>query len=138
MKPGIDCVGVGVFALIFNQKDEVLLVNHKLTDKKPKGLSCRWSMPGGTVEFRETCIEALRREIKEELDIDIADEKLINYNEYIAKERHWVGINFQAKTKDSPKILEPEKISEIRFFNIDNLPNNLSDFCRECFIMLEK
>lgn len=132
MKDGIDHIGVSVFALIFNSKNEVLLANHKTTDKKPKGLSGCWSMPGGTVEFGETCIEALRREIKEELNINIYDEELINYNEWIPSERHWVGANFKAKTKDEPTILEPEKIKEIKFFKMDNLPQNLSEFCKEC------
>jgi len=138
MKPGIDYVGVGVFALIFNNRNEVLLVDHKLTDKKPKGFSECWSMPGGTVEFGETCIEALRREIKEELGMKIYNEKLINYNDFIFGNRHWTGINFQAKTKDLPKNLEPEKIKEIRFFKLNNLPQNLSDFCRECLEIVQR
>ncbi len=132
MKPGIDFVGVGVFALIFNNKNEILLVNHKLSEKKPEDFSDYWSMPGGTVEFGETAIEALKREIKEELGINIFEEKLIGYNDWIKMDRHWIGLNFIAKTNDAPRIKEPEKIKEARFFNINDIPNNLSDFCEEC------
>ena len=132
MKEGFDYIGLSVFALIFNAHGEVLLVNHRPTDKKPKGLSECWSMPGGTVEFEENCLSALRREIKEELDIEISDVKLINYNEWIPVGRHWVAINYSAKTEDIPKILEPNKLSDVRFFNLNKLPKNLSKFCREC------
>lgn len=132
MRVGRDCIGVSVFALIFNDKNEVLLVNHKKTEKKPKGFSECWSMPGGTVEFGETCVEALRREIKEELGVKIYEEKLINYNDFIFDNKHWTGINFRAKTKDEPRIMEPDKISEIKFFKPNNTPTNLSEFCKEC------
>ncbi len=138
MEAGIDHIGVSVFALIFNSKNEVLLVDHKTTEKKPKGLSECWSMPGGTVEFGETCVSALKREIKEELGIKISDEKLINYNDFIFDNRHWTGLNFRATTKDKPEILEPEKIKEIKFFNMDNLPQNLSDFCCECLDIIRE
>lgn len=138
MIPGTDCIGLSVFALIFNAHGEVLLVNHRTTDKKPKGLSECWSMPGGTVEFHEDCLSALRREVKEELGIGISDEKLINYNEWIPNGRHWVAINYSAKTEDIPKILEPNKLSDARFFNLNKLPKNLSEFCKECLIAVRE
>lgn len=81
MKAGFDYIGLSVFVLISNNKNEVLLAYHKLTDKKPKGLSECWAMPDGTVEFRETDIEALRREIGEEFGMKI-------YDEYITEDRH--------------------------------------------------
>ena len=137
MKPGIDFIGVGAFVLIFNDNNEVLLVNHKPTSKKPEDFSNCWSMPGGTVEFGETAIEALKREIKEELGITIFSEKLISYDDWIKMDRHWIGLNFIAKTKDTPKIQEPGKIKEVRFFALDNIPNNLSDFCKGCLKIIK-
>jgi len=137
MKPGHDFIGISVFALIFNQKGEVLLANHLPTDKKPKEFSDCWSMPGGAVEFGETAIEALKREIKEELGINIFEEKLISYDDWIKMGRHWIGLNFIAKTKDAPKIMEPDKIKEFKFFTLNNLPNNLSDFCRGCLEIIK-
>ena len=56
---------VGVGAIIF-QGESVLLVKR---DQEPgKG---QWSLPGGVVEVGETLIEALQREIYEEVSIKI-------------------------------------------------------------------
>lgn len=137
MKPGVDFIGVGVFALIFNNKNEVLLVNHKLSEKKPEEFSDCWSMPGGAIEFGETTAGALKREIKEELGINIFEEKLISYNDWIKMDRHWIGLNFIAKTNDVPEIKEPEKIKEARFFNMNDIPNNLSEFCKGCIFIIK-
>lgn len=138
MKPGKDFIGVSVFALIFNTAGQVLLVNHKPTEKKSADFADRFSMPGGTVEFGETFVEALRREIKEELDIRIYDESLINHNDYIKPDKHWMALNFKAETKDKPKNLEPEKISEIKFFDLNKVPENISDYTRECLELIKK
>ncbi|MCL5411002.1 MAG: NUDIX hydrolase [Patescibacteria group bacterium] len=136
MKPGVDFIGVGVFVLIFNNKNEILLVNHKLSEKKPEDFSDCWSMPGGAIEFGETVIKALKREIKEELGINIYNEVLLNYNDWIKEGRHWIALNFKAKTKETPHILEPKKIKEIKFFKLNKLPKNLSKFSGECLAII--
>lgn len=138
MDAGIDFIGCSVFGLIFNDKDEVLLVDHFLTDKKPKGLSDCWSMPGGTIKFGEKAEDTLKREIAEELGIQISNIRLINYNEFIKNNRHWFALNFTAKTNDEPKILELEKIKAIKFFSLNNIPDNLSDFCRDCLGIIKE
>jgi len=73
LKPGRDFIGVGVFALVKNSEGKIILTKAKSSEKKGKDYEGIWSMPGGTVEFGETCEDALRREIKEELGIDISD-----------------------------------------------------------------
>lgn len=131
MNPGKDHIGSSAFVLIFNQQNEVLLVNHKMSEKKTEEFSNCWAMPGGTVEFGETVISALKREIKEELDIEIYDEELLGHHNWIKENKHWIALNFIAKTKGIPKIMEPEKMSEIKFFKLDKLPTKLSIFCEE-------
>ena len=56
---------VGVGAVVFRD-ESVLLVRR---DKEPgKG---QWSLPGGAVEVGETMIDALKRELKEEVSVSI-------------------------------------------------------------------
>jgi len=61
---GSRCVMVpGVRAIILNDRDEVLL--QKRTD-----VDC-WGLPAGGVELDETALQALKREVKEETQLDV-------------------------------------------------------------------
>jgi 8-oxo-dGTP diphosphatase len=77
-KPVIQVVG----AAIINEKGELLCAQRGYGS-----LIGKWEFPGGKVEKGETDQQALAREIKEELDIDVEVEELIdeNYNEYSDK-----------------------------------------------------
>ncbi|MBW1869329.1 MAG: NUDIX hydrolase [Deltaproteobacteria bacterium] len=57
---------VGVSAVIFVDKS-VLLVRRKQEPSRGK-----WSLPGGAVELGESILEALARELQEELSVKIA------------------------------------------------------------------
>ena len=55
-----------------NNKEEILIVKRAKNDSA----GGMWSLPGGTVEKDEDLIMALKREIKEELDVDIISSNL--------------------------------------------------------------
>lgn len=63
---GIPCVAV----IIKNSHDQVLLL---LRDDKP-GLSFanHWTLPGGRVEFNETIEAAAKREVQEEIGLELS------------------------------------------------------------------
>ena len=125
MKAGFDYVGVGCGALIINDKNETLL--QKRTSKA-RNLAGFWAKPGGGVEFGEKVEDALKREIKEELDIDIEIIKFLGFTEGIMKDenQHWISLNYLAKIIGGEiKNLEPEKHEEIKWFSLDNLPEKL-------------
>lgn len=69
-------------ALIFNNKNEILLVksDYKWGEK--------WVVPGGTLEKNETPIECVKREIKEELGIEIYNILQIDYKISKSKDFH--------------------------------------------------
>ncbi len=60
------------YGVIMND-DKVLVVNTKSTGK--------YSLPGGGVEIDEVIEEGLKREVQEEVGIDIHVEKFIHFNE---------------------------------------------------------
>jgi len=127
MKRGVDYIGVSVGAMILGEKGEVLLCKRSQRASNERGC---WETPGGAVEFNEKLEDAIRREIKEELDVEIElQEQFPASNHIIASDQqHWVATTFLARLKKGsvPKIIEPEKCDEIRWFSFDNLPTPLS------------
>ena len=62
-----------VAAVIQNEEGKILIAQRNLK-KSQGGL---WEFPGGKIEPNETKEEAIIREIKEEMDIDIEAKKFI-------------------------------------------------------------
>lgn len=95
-----------VGALIFNDDGKMLLVrSHKWKGK--------WVMPGGHIELGETAITALRREIKEETNLDIDDIRFVCLQEFIFddafwKKKHFIFMDYACKTKSGDVILDSE------------------------------
>jgi 8-oxo-dGTP diphosphatase len=130
-KPGKDYIGVGGGVLIFNDKGQVLLMKRSSGAKNEAGY---WCKPGGTIEFGETAEEAMIREIKEELNLDIEIIDFVNFtNHLISKEnQHWIALNFVAKIIGGElKNMEPHKHEEIVWFDLDNLPEMLTQTAKE-------
>ena len=130
-KPGVDFIGIGCGALIINDENETLLIKRTPKSQNEAGF---WSKPGGTVEFNENVEDAVKREIKEELGVDIELDKFLGFTNHIIKSQnqHWVAFNYLAKIiKGEPKNLEIEKIEEIKWFNLSNLPSNLTQTTSE-------
>lgn len=118
MKRGIDYIGVGVGAAIFNTEGKLFITQRGAKAKNEKG---KWEIPGGSVEFGETFEQAIKREIKEELGIEIIVLELLGVCDHIIpdEKQHWVSPTYICKiTKGIPKILESEKCSAIGWFSL--------------------
>lgn len=117
---------VGIGALIQNDQGHILI---GLRNHTGHG-SGEWCFPGGHLEFGETLIEAARRETQEESGLEIDEFKLISVADemrYIAtNNKHYLNIGLLGRYKGGePRIMEPEKISEWRWFAMDQLPSPL-------------
>ncbi|MCU0914434.1 MAG: NUDIX domain-containing protein [Planctomycetes bacterium] len=76
-----------VGALIFNPEGKLFLMSsHKWRGK--------WVVPGGHIELGERMEDALRREVKEETNLDIHDLEFICFQEFLYDERFWKPSHF--------------------------------------------
>lgn len=119
LQPGKDYIGVGVGALIFNEEGHLLL---SLRGEKAKNERGKWEIPGGAVEFGETFEQALKRELKEELGIEIEVLEMLQMCDHIIQDekQHWVAPTFLCKIiKGVPVILEPQKCDQIGWFTLE-------------------
>lgn len=126
MKAGIDYIGVSVGAFIINYRKEVLLVKRSKFAKNERG---KWEAPGGAVEFGEKREDAIKREIKEELGVDIKIIKVLNVADEILKKdkQHWLPTTFLVRIKKGrPKIMEPRKHEKVGWFKLNKIPKPLS------------
>jgi 8-oxo-dGTP diphosphatase len=133
MKPGTDCIGVGVGAFILNDSGEVLLMRRGPKAKNEVGA---WALPGGSVEFNETLRDAVIRETREELGIELdIDGQLPSFDHIIPDEgQHWVTNIFTARiASGEPKIAESEKCNEIGWFALDALPSPIARMAQGAF-----
>lgn len=119
LRAGIDYIGVGVGALIFNDEGKLLLT---LRGEKAKNERGKWEIPGGAVDFGETFAQAIAREVKEELDIEINVGEMLHLVDHLIPEekQHWVSPTYICQiTSGTPRILEPEKCAQIGWFSLE-------------------
>ncbi len=123
----MDIVRVGVSCIIIDN-DKVLL-GHRCKDKEDTGGIVgrdTWTLPGGKQEFNETIQECAIRETKEECNLDVSNIKILTACDDIASDRHFVTITTIADTYSGElKVMEPTKEDEWKWFDINNLPDNL-------------
>ncbi len=117
-------VGVGV--MIF--KDGKVL----LTRRKGSHGEGEYSFPGGHLEYLESFEDCAIRETKEECGLEIQNIRflyLTNVQKYAPK--HYVHIGFVADWKSGePQILESDKAEEWRWYDMNEIPEPLFEFCR--------
>lgn len=110
-------VEVIVGPYILNNNNEVMFC------KSPKWPD-QWVICGGHVESGENLSDALKREVKEELGIDIDVFDIVNVGEMIVsppefkRNAHFVFIDMMARPKDERFSFNNE-ISSYKWFNID-------------------
>ncbi|MFH1399349.1 MAG: NUDIX domain-containing protein [Candidatus Woesearchaeota archaeon] len=124
---GVDYIGVGTGAMIFRDDGMVLLAQRGAKARNEQG---KWDFPGGSVRFGEKCSDAIKREIREELDIDIEVLEMLEVVDHIIPEehQHWVSPSYVAKlVQGRAKIMEPMKCSGIKWVELKQInPGDLS------------
>ena len=106
---------VSVAAVITNENDEVLLLDHVL---RP---ASSWGIPGGFLNHGEQPVDAVRRELYEETGIELTDVELFRVRTIY---RH-VEILFHAKAVGKPEVKSRE-INAVGWFRAGEMPENMS------------
>ncbi len=103
---------------VLENNNEILMIAHEKKGRK------YWLLPGGGVDYGETFQEALKREFKEEANLDIEVKHLLFISESIAPDssRHIVNIFFEVEHKNGEiKLGEEDVLSDIAYIPIENI-----------------
>ena len=107
---------LGVRAVVLDAENRVFLVRHSYVSG--------WYLPGGGVDHGETMEQAMRRELKEEGDIDLTSDAVLHgifLNSHVSRRDH-VAV-YVVRQFRQERLPEPNReIVECRFFPITALP----------------
>ena len=104
---------VTVGALIYNAAGEVLMLRtHKWSDL--------WGIPGGKIKWGEPAEDALRREIKEETNLDVTDIRFVLVQDCIHskefyRDAHFVLLNYTCRCAGAPAVKLNDEAREFRW-----------------------
>ncbi len=118
-------VGVGFGVMMMRDGKILLGKRHDDPEKASSELNGAgtWTMPGGKMDFGETFEEGAKREVLEETGIAINSLQVVCVNQDMVETAHFVTVGmFTDDFSGEPQVMEPDEITEWRWFPIDNLP----------------
>ena len=122
---------VGVKALLKNREGKYLLVRRS-SEKYPE-VGARWDIVGGRINSGTTLLDNLKREIKEEVGLNLTEEpKLIAAQDILRIEgRHVVRLTYLGIIEGQPKLDEDH--TEFNWFTMEEIKKleNLDIYFRE-------
>ena len=109
---------LGVRAVVLDAENRVFLVRHSYVSG--------WYLPGGGVDHGETMEQAMRRELKEEGDIDLTGEAVLHgifLNSHVSRRDHVAVYVVRRFSQD--RLPKPNReIVECGFFAVTALPED--------------
>ena len=103
-------------AVVFNQNGEVLLLKHRF---RP---GSGWGLPGGFIEKAEQPIDALRRELREEIGLEVQDVEIFAVRSFAKPQQVEVLFRCRSNGTLKPQTIEVERAD---WFLVTNLPDGL-------------
>ncbi|MBL7169852.1 MAG: NUDIX domain-containing protein [Candidatus Aenigmarchaeota archaeon] len=114
-----------VAGLIINQEGKVLLCR----SRKWNNL---WIVPGGHIEYGESIEDAIKREIKEEVGLDIELKKVLFVQELIEpkdyiKKKHLISLECVCSTKDNNVEIDDDEIQDHKWIEPEDALKEKTD-----------
>jgi len=122
---GYVTVGVGCGAIVFNERDEILLI------QRPTG---GWWYPTGFCDIGESPAENVAREVREETGFLVTPERLIGIIDSLkagSAMRHLYSMLFYCRLDSGALKPHPLETLDAGFFALDRLPAPLHGLDRE-------
>jgi mutator protein MutT len=94
----------------------------------------RWGVPGGAMELGENLEETVKREVREEIGVDVKDLEL--FGVYSGQELYYkypngaevynVSVVYIIRNFNEKVMVNPDEHSEYKYFVVRNLPEEVS------------
>ena len=104
-----------VAVIIENEMGEVLLLDHVLRPASD------WGIPGGFLEYGEQPAEAVKRELREEIGLELKNLEMVRVR---TSGRH-IEILFRARANGTASVKSRE-INALGWFEVDKMPEKMS------------
>ena len=99
--------------------DKYLVTRRALTDDYMPGY---WDVPGGTVEFGEDIIDALKRELQEEISMEVEIGNVISVCGYLSDEsRHQFQLVYACDYISGEPVLDADCHDEFRWVTLSKM-----------------
>lgn len=124
-KAGIDYTGISIVFFCHDEEGRVLMAKRSLNTRDEHG---KWDIGAGKVEFGDSVEETLRKEIREEYCTEVVSYTFLGFRDvhrmHNGVKTHWVTLDFKVLVRpETVAIGEPEKFSEIGWFDKNQLPH---------------
>ena len=122
---GYVTAGVGCGAIVFNQRDEILLI------QRPTG---RWWYPTGFCDVGESPAENVAREVREETGFLVTPQRLVGIIDSLkvgSAMRHLYSLLFYCRLDGGTRTPHPLETLDVGFFPLDRMPEPLHGLDRK-------
>lgn len=90
-----------------------------------------WEFGGGSLEEGETLEEALIRETREELSVELTDIQQLYTHDFVRESGTWIGVFYLCRVNPEQVLIAEPVYDEIGWFDPDDLPEPTFEITKE-------